>query len=58
MVDSLEEHVGMVGIGGRTITNPRFADDIDALAEEEQKLEALVESSLSHNPTRSLGHHR
>ena len=26
------------------MTNLRFADDIDALAEEEQELEALVES--------------
>ena len=31
-------------LGGRNITNLRFADDIDALAEEEQELEALVES--------------
>ena len=28
----------------RNITNLRFADDIDALAEEQQELEALVES--------------
>ena len=28
------------GLGGRTITNLRFADDIDALAEEEQEIEA------------------
>ena len=41
---SEEEHVGKVSIGGRNITNLRFADDIDALAEEEQELEALVES--------------
>ena len=33
-----------VSIGGRNITNLRFADDIDALAEKEQELEALVES--------------
>ena len=33
-----------ISIGGRNITNPRFADDIDALAEEEQELEALIES--------------
>ena len=39
-----EEHDGKVSIGGRNITNLRFADDIDALAEEEQELEALVES--------------
>ena len=37
-----EEHDGNVSIGGKNITNLRFADDIDALAEEEQKLEALV----------------
>ena len=44
MSDALEEHDGKVSIGGRNITNLRFADDIDALAEEEQALEALVES--------------
>ena len=44
MSDALEEHDGKVSIGGRTITNLRFADDINALAEEEQELEALVES--------------
>ena len=42
--DVLEEHDGKVSIGGRNITNLRFADGIDALAEEEQELEALVES--------------
>ena len=47
MSDALEEHDGKVSIGGRNITNLRFADDIDALRdpdEEEQELEALVES--------------
>ena len=44
MSDALAEHDGKVSIGGRNITNLRFADDIDALAEEEQELEALVES--------------
>ena len=44
MSDALEEHDGKVSIGGRYITNLRFADDIDAVAEEEQELEALVES--------------
>ena len=29
----LEDHEGTVSIGGRTITNLRFADDIDGLAE-------------------------
>ena len=42
--DALWEHDGKVCIGGRNITNLRFADDIDALAEEEQELEALEES--------------
>ena len=31
-------------IGSRSITNLRFADNLDALAEEKQELEALVES--------------
>ena len=44
MSDALEEHDGKVSIGGRNITNLWFADDIDALAEEEKELEALVES--------------
>ena len=44
MSDALEKHDGKVSVGGRNITNLRFADDIDALAEEEQELEALLES--------------
>ena len=44
MSDALEEHDGKVSISGRNITNLRFTDDIDALAEEQQELEALVES--------------
>ena len=44
MSDALEEHDGKVSIGGRNMTNLRFANDINALAEEEQKLETLVES--------------
>ena len=43
MTDALEDHGGTVSIGGRTITNLRFADDIDGLAEEEEKLAKLVE---------------
>ena len=31
MTDALEKHHGTVSIGGRTITNLRFADDIDGL---------------------------
>ena len=36
MADVLEEHDGKVSIGGSYITNLRFTDGIDALAEEEQ----------------------
>ena len=42
MTDALEEHEGTVSIGGRTITNLRFADDIDGLAGKEEELESLV----------------
>ena len=42
MTDVLEDHEGTVSIGGRTITNLRFADDIDGLAEEEEKPAKLV----------------
>ena len=40
MSDALEEHDGKVSMGRRNITNQRFADDIDALIEEEQELDA------------------
>ena len=43
MTDTLEDHKATVSIGGRTITNLRFADDIDGLAGEEEKLASLVE---------------
>ena len=43
MSDALEEHNGQVSICSRTITNLRFVDDIDGLAEEEKELEVLVE---------------
>ena len=43
MSDALEDHEGSVNIGGRTTTNPRFADNIDRLAGEEEKLTKLVE---------------
>ena len=33
---AVEDHKGTVSNGGRTITNLRFADDIDGLAGEEQ----------------------
>ena len=43
MTDALEYHEGTVSIGGRTITNLRFADDIDGFAGEEEELANLVE---------------
>ena len=43
MTDALEYHEGAVSIGGRAITNLRFADDIDGLAGEEVELAKLVE---------------
>ncbi len=43
MADALEDHKGTVSIGGRTITNLRFADDIDGLAGREDELAKLVE---------------
>ena len=43
MTDALEDHEGTVSTGGRTITNIRFADDIDGLAGAEEELAKLVE---------------
>ena len=42
LADALENHEGTVSIGGRTIANLRFADDIDGLAGQEQELVKLV----------------
>ena len=43
MTVALEDHEGTASIGSRTITNLRFADDVDGLAGEEEKLAKLVE---------------
>ena len=43
MTDALEDHEGTVSVGGRTITTPRFADDINGLAGGEEELANLVE---------------
>ena len=43
MTDTLEDHEGTVSIGGRTITNFHFADDMGGLAGEEEELAKLVE---------------
>ena len=42
MTDALEDHEGSVSTSGRTTTNLRFADDIDALAWKEEELVKLV----------------
>ena len=43
MTDALEDHEGTVSIGGGTVTNLRFIDDVDGLAGEEEELAKLVE---------------
>ena len=43
IIGALEDHEGTVSIGGRTVTNLRYADDIDGLAGEEEELAKLVE---------------
>ena len=43
MTDALEDHEGIVIIRGRTITNLRFADDIDGSAGEEEEVANLVD---------------
>ena len=42
MTYALDGHIGTVSNGGRTITNLRFVDDIDATAGYEQKLANIV----------------
>ena len=36
MTNAIDDHEGTVSIGGRTMTNLRFADDIDGLPGEEE----------------------
>ena len=43
MTGDLDDYDGTASVGGRTITNLRFADDIDGLAGEEVELANLVE---------------
>ena len=43
MCEALDDHKGSVSIGGRLITNFRFADDIVVNAEEEEKAGVLVD---------------
>ena len=42
MTDALENHEGTVSIGGRTISNLRFADNINGLAGADEELAKLV----------------
>ena len=51
MTDALEDHEGTVSIGGRTINNLRFADDIDSLAGEEEELAKCVLTKPPHPMT-------
>ena len=44
MSDALEEDDGKVSISSGNIINLQFAEDIDAVAEEEQEQETLVET--------------
>ena len=43
MCEALDDHEGSVSIGGRIITNFRFADDIVVNAEEEEEAGVLVD---------------
>ena len=42
ITDALENHEGTLSMGGRTITNLHFADDIDGLAGEEELAKLVV----------------
>ena len=42
MTEDLEDRKGTVNIGGRTITNLRFANNIDGLVRKEEELASLV----------------
>ncbi len=42
MTHALENYNGTISIGGRQITNLRFADDIDGITGEEDELTKLV----------------
>ena len=55
MTDTLEDYEGTVSIGGRAITSPRFADDVDGLAGEEGELAKLVERLDKASSALSMG---
>ena len=49
MTDALEDHEDTVSIGGRTITDLRFADDIDGLAGEEELAKVVEHLNSFHS---------
>ena len=51
MCEALDDHEGSVSIGGRLITNFRFADDIVVNAEKEEEAGVLIDS-LNRTTTR------
>ena len=46
LCEALDDHQGSVCIGGRLITNLRFADDIVVNAEEEEEAGFLVDRHM------------
>ena len=52
MCEALDDHEGSVSIGGRLITNFRFADDIVVNAEEEEEAAGVLEDRLDTTTTR------
>ena len=67
MSDALDHHEGTVSIGGRPITNLRFADDIDGLAGTQDELSSLVSNidkasraygmEINAEKTKTMGNH-
>ena len=53
MNDALDNHVGSVYIGGKIITNLRFADEIDGSACSESELVNLIK--IIDNTARAYG---
>ena len=53
MNDALDNHIGSVSIGGKIITNLRFADEIDGLAGSESELANLIK--IIDNTARTYG---
>ena len=54
MTDALEDHQGTVSIGGRTITNLRFADEIASLVDRLDKTSAAFGMEISAEKTKLM----